>query len=119
MSQAARAFSAAVAVSIGIAVANAAAAQQFDMQAEIKAARDALEDAHGNIGGMGGMGIIPEDDLQTIQGMLGEGERLIREARRRAQEADTVQLQAWAVGYARAGRAMVEAANQYRLNQGH
>lgn len=91
----------------------------MDMTAEIRTALAALDAAHGQLGGMGGLGAIAEDDLKVIQGLLGEGERLIREARRRAQEAKTKQDEAWAIGYARAGKAMVESADDYRRANGY
>lgn len=94
-------------------------AEDLDMAGEVRAAMTALDDTSKRLGGMGGLGAIPEDDLQTIQGILGEGERLIREARRRAQAAATPQDQAWAIAYARAGRGMVDVANEYRAARGY
>lgn len=100
-------------------VATSLAAEQFDMAAEVRAAVEGLDSAHQQLGGMGGLGVIPEPDLEVIQGLLGEAERLIREARRRAQDAQSEQDQAWVVGYARAGLAMAAAANEYRMNRGY
>ncbi len=96
-----------------------AAAGQFDMQAEVKAAIKSLDDAQGQLGGMGGIGTIAEPDLGTIQGLLNDAERLVRQARRYAQDAKTPQDEARAVAYARAGAAMVEAVNEFRVNQGY
>jgi hypothetical protein len=95
-----------------------ASAEDFDVQVEVQAAMAAVETAHNGIGGMGGIGIIPEPDLSTIQGLLGEAERLVREARSRAQGTNLAPHEiAWIVGYARAGAAMALAADQYRKNQ--
>ena len=95
------------------------AAAEFDRQAEITAAVEALDDAHQNLGGMGGLGAIPEDDLEVIHDLLDTAERLIREARLRAQDAATPQDDAWIVAHARAGLAMASAANEYRSNRGY
>lgn len=96
-----------------------AQAAEFDARAEIAAAVAALDNAHQNLGGMGGLGAIPEDDLNFIQDLLDAAERLIREARVRAQNASTPQDEAFIVAYARAGLAMAESANEYRSNRGY
>jgi len=92
---------------------------ELDIQAEIKAANDALDNAHGAMGGMGGLGVIPEPDLSTIHDMLSAGENMLRDARRRAVDAKSPQDQIRVIGYARAGRAMIEAANEYRSKRGY
>lgn len=98
-------------------------AQPFDVdlnvQSEIAAANDALSHAHDNLGGMSGLGVIPEPDLSTIHGMLSAGEEMLRDARRRAQEAKSPEQQIWVVGYARAARAMIEAAFEYKTKRGY
>jgi hypothetical protein len=94
-------------------------AAEFDRQAEIAAAVQALDDAHQKLGGMGGLGAIPEPDLQLIHDLLSAAERLIREARLRAQDASTPQDDAWIVAHARAGLAMANAADEYRSNRGY
>lgn len=100
-----------------------ASAQPFEvelnMQAEITAANDALSHAHDNLGGMGGLGVIPEPDLATIHGMLSAGEEMLRNARRRAQEAKSPEEQIWVVGYARAAKAMIDAAFEYKTKRGY
>jgi hypothetical protein len=99
-----------------------ALAAPFNVQTEIKAALDAIENVNANLGGMGGLGAIPDRDLKVIQGMLDEAERHIREARRRAQELPnpaTADEVAWIVGYARASKAFAEAADEFRVNQGY
>jgi hypothetical protein len=93
----------------------------FNVQNEIRAALDAIEKTTANLPGMGGLGAIPDPDLKAIQALLGEAERLVREARRRAQgpampPPDEVAL---IVGYARAGKAFAEAADEFRMNQGY
>ena len=102
---------------------SAACAQPFDVELnvndEIAAANDALSHAHDNLGGMGGLGTIPEPDLSTIHDMLSAGESMLRDARRRAQEADTPEKQIWAVGYARAAKAMIDAAFEYKTKRGY
>lgn len=89
------------------------------MQSEIAAANDALSHAHDNLGGMSGLGVIPEPDLSTIHGMLSAGEEMLRDARRRAQEAKSPEQQIWVVGYARAAKAMIEAAFEYKTKRGY
>jgi hypothetical protein len=102
-------------------VAGPASAAPFNVQTEIKAALDAIEKTNANLPGMGGLGAIPEPDLKTIQGMLAEAERLVREARRRAQAqaAPPPDEVAWIVSYARASKAFAEAADEFRANQGY
>lgn len=94
-------------------------AAEFDRAAEIAAAVEALDNAHQNLGGMGGLGAIPETDLEVIHDLLDTAERMIREARLRAQTASTPQDDAWIVAHARAGLAMASAANEYRSNRGY
>jgi hypothetical protein len=94
-------------------------AQAFNAQAEVRAALDAIEKTNANLPGMGGLGAIPDPDLKTIQGMLGEADRLIREARRRLQANAPPDEVAWIVGYARASKAFAEAADEFRMNQGY
>jgi hypothetical protein len=106
-------------LALAVPVARQAHAESFDVQAEIRAALEAIEKAHANLGGMGGLGVIPEPDLKTIQDMLGEAESLVREARRRAQGRPAPHEAAWVVGYARAGKAFAEAADAFRVNQGY
>ena len=91
----------------------------LDVAAEIKAANDALDNAHQNLGGMSGLGVIPEPDLSTIHEMLSAGEVLLRDARRRAVDASTPQDQIRVIGSARSGRALIEAANEYRMKRGY
>lgn len=111
------------AAGLALALAGAAVAQPFDvdlnMQGEIAAANDALNHAHQNLGGMDGIGTIPEPDLGMIHELLGTGERLLRDARRRAQTATTPQDEIWAVGHARAAKAMIEAAFEYKTKRGY
>lgn len=92
---------------------------EIDMKAEIAAANDALNHAHQNLGGMAGLGVIPEPDLSTIHGMLSAGEEMLRDARRRALEAKEPEQQIWVVGYARAAKAMIEAAFEYKVKRGY
>jgi hypothetical protein len=98
-------------------------AQPFDfdmsIESEIAAANDALSHAHDNLGGMNGLGVIPEPDLSTIHEMLSAGEEMLRDARRRAQAAKTPQEQIWVVGYARSAKAMIEAAFEYKTKRGY
>jgi hypothetical protein len=112
-----------VAAGLLLALAGTAVAQPFDveldMQSEIAAANDALSHAHENLGGMSGLGVIPEPDLSTIHGMLSAGEEMLRDARRRAQEAKAPEQQIWVVGYARAAKAMIEAAFEYKTKRGY
>ena len=96
-----------------------AAQEGFDVNAEVRDAIEAIENTHASLGGMGGLGVIPEPDLSVIQGMLGEAESLLREARALVQDAPSLQDGAWAVGYARAAKAMALAVNEYRVNQGY
>ncbi len=91
----------------------------LDVQAEIKKTNDALDNAHGNLGGMSGLGVIPEPDLSTIHELLDAGEGLLREARRKAPDAKTSQDEIRVIGNARAGRALIETANEYRMKRGY
>jgi hypothetical protein len=116
---------AAMAAAMGLFVAATALAPaqpfdvKIDMEAEIAAANDALSHAHDNLGGMGGLGVIPEPDLGTIHGMLSAGEEMLRNARRRAGEAKTPDQMIWVVGYARAAKAMIDAAFEYKTERGY
>ena len=100
-------------------VSTLAFAEQFDPTAEVKAAVTGINEAHQNLGGMDGLGVIPEDDLQVIHGLLGDAEGLVRKAQLRAQDMKTPQDEAYVVGYARAGLAMAQAANEFRVNRGY
>lgn len=99
-----------------------ASAQEFQPQADIDAALSRLGTVAGGLGGMGGLGIIPEHDLQVIQGMLDESERMIRQARLRMQETEgdmTPQAAAWISGYARAGEAMIMTVEDFLKDRGY
>jgi hypothetical protein len=101
------------------ALAGPAAAQALNAQAEVRAALDAIEKTNANLPGMGGLGAIPDPDLKTIQGMLGEADRLVREARRRLVPNAPPDEVGWIVGYARAGKAFAEAADEFRVSRGY
>ena len=96
-----------------------ASSAEFDPAAEVKAAIGAVNDAHQNLPGMDGLGVIPEPQLQVIQGLLIEAEKLVREARKRSQSGASRDDLAWAVGYARAGVAMAKVADEYRQQLGY
>ena len=70
-------------------------------------------------GGMGGLGVMPEDDLQAINGLIAESERLLREAQRHYNQATSVHGRAWAVAYARAAWQLSEAALQLGRHFNH
>lgn len=115
-------FAGAVAFGLSVMAGQGASAEPFSVQTEIKAALDAIENVNANLAGMGGLGAIPDKDLKVIQGLLDEAERNVREARRRAQDpaaAAAPDQVAWIVGYARAGKALATAANEFRVNQGY
>jgi hypothetical protein len=89
------------------------------MAAEVKAAIDAIDLAHQNLPGMDGLGVIPDEQLGVIHGMLTEAENMSREARKLQPEADTKGEVAWVVAYARAGVAMATVADEYRQQLGY
>ena len=86
--------------------------EPFDPAAEILNAERALEFVALSRGGMGGLGVMPEADLQAINGLLSVSEQLLREAQRHYNEATTVHGRAWAAAYARAAAQLAEAALQ-------
>jgi len=99
-----------LALSLAVAGAAQAQAQDYDLAAEVRAAQAAIDAVSDARGGMGGLGVIAEPDLAVINGMISESENLLREARLRAQSVESLRDQGWVVGYARASRAMAEAA---------
>ena len=103
-----------VALAFGAYGATAAAQDEepFNPAAEILEAERALEFVALSRGGMGGLGVMPEADLQAINGLLAESERLLREAQRHYNEAATVHGRAWAAAYARAAAQLADAALQ-------
>jgi hypothetical protein len=88
------------------------------VQAEIAAALEAINKVIPALPGMGGDGVLPEIDLKAIHGLVGEAEKLVREARRHAQNLKTVHDEEWAVGYARAALAMAQTADRLRVRLG-
>ena len=93
--------------------------ERFDAQAEIAAAQSALTFLEMSRGGMGGLGVMPEPDLAAINDMIGESERLLREAKRYAGDIKSVHDLAWCVGYARAARELALAATELGRELGH
>ena len=63
--------------------------------------------------------MLPEPDLQALNGIIGESEKLLRKARVYARDSETALDQAWSVAYARAATSMAVAAYELGEKLGH
>lgn len=95
------------------------AVEKLDVRKEIATAIEAVNAVVPSLPGMGGIGVLPEADIQAIHGLVNEGEKLLREARRRAQDLKTPHDEEWAIGHARAALAMAQSADRLRLRLGY
>ena len=90
----------------------------FDVRGEIVAAEEELSRVLMNMGGMGGLG-MPEPDIQALNGILDEAAKLLRQAKRYAQNLETVHDQGWSVAYARASLSIAQVAAELGDKLGH
>ena len=103
----------------GLATQASAQIEDYDMSAEVSAAVEAINLAHQNLPGMDGVGVLSDEQLEAVQGILTEAESMSREARRLMPDADTEGEIAWVVAYARASAAMAKVADEYRQQLGY
>ena len=94
-------------------------AEEMPVRAEIAAAQEAIASVHSNLPGMGGLGVVPDKDLEPIQALASEAERQLRSAQRQAQSIASIYDEAWAVAHARAAQAFARTADELRRKQGY